>query len=256
MVISFSRKWILSVYLLVILVDLLFIVVLMIGVQNQPSQRDVSSYFWFSKLDLKNESNLGTWYSSIILFIAACLALFNLQVNTYTRQWKWIYLSGWSLAACLLFLLSADESAVLHESIASIALLERGPANRAEITLGAGDWIPFLLPFMIASVVGLLAFMSFTFYKCNRALLPGLAGVICWIGSIIGEAIEGKFIKLEMSRPLEGLIEESLEIVGTTLLMIAFAEHFQWRQRQIESKKVIDSPDTEDSQKEQTLLSG
>lgn len=58
-----------------------------------------------------------------------------------------------------------------------------------------------------------------------------LLGVFCWLGSLLAESIEGKFIHLEMTTALEGLLEESLEVIGTTLLLIAFAEHYQWRQK-------------------------
>jgi hypothetical protein len=231
MVVEFSRKTIYILYLVVIFIDLFFIAILFYDVQNQPNQLTVIPQFLLGKVDLKNESNLSTWYSSIILFIAGCLAFLNLQVNAYPNKLKWVYLSGWSLIGCLLIILSADESAIIHESIASIAYLEKSPVMRNEITLGAGDWIPFLMPFIIGSVVVLLSFIIFSFFKCKKFMLVGLMGVFCWIGSIVGEAIEGKFINIAMSRALEGLIEESLEITGTTLLLIAFAEHYQWRQK-------------------------
>jgi hypothetical protein len=236
MVVELSRKTIYILYFFVIFLDLFFIVVLLYDVQNQPNQLSVIPQFLFAKVDLKNESNLATWYSSIILFIAGCLAFLNLRVNGYANKLKWLYICGWSLIGCLLFILSADESAIIHESIASIAYLEKSPATRNEIALGAGDWIPFLMPFIIASVVVLLSFIIFSFFKCKIIMLLGLMGVFCWIGSIVGEGIEGKFINIAMSRPLEGLLEESLEVIGTTLLLIAFAEHYQWRQKSIIQK--------------------
>jgi hypothetical protein len=250
MVITLSRRSINFLYLSILFIDLFFIAILLYDVQHQPPQMEAIAYFWFSKLDLKNESNLATWYSSLILFATGCLALLNLCVNTYTSRLKWLYRIGWSLIGGLLILLSADESAVIHESIASMAYLEKSNAARQEITLGAGDWIPFLLPFIIATVVGLLLFIIFSFFKCKKLMLLGLAGVFCWIGSIVGEAIEGKFINLAMSRPLEGLLEESLEVIGTTLLLIAFAEHYQWRQKVVASETKITLPESINSKAE------
>lgn len=233
MIITISRKGMFIFYLVVLLIDLFFIAVLLYDVQNPQPQLATIPQFWFSKVDLKKEGNLATWYSSILLFVAGGVALLNLCVNPFTKTLKWIYLTGWSLIGCLLLTLSADESAVIHESIASIAFLERSPATRQEITLGAGDWLPFLLPFIIGSVLGLLSFLAFSFFRCKKFMLLGLAGVLCWVGAIVGEAIEGRYIKIAMSRQMEGLIEESLEIIGTTLLMIAFAEHYRWRQERM-----------------------
>jgi hypothetical protein len=154
-----------------------------------------------------------------------------LSINSYSNKLKWVYFAGWSLIGCLLLGLSADESAIIHESIAAMAYLDVTQTGRVNPHLGAGDWIPLLMPFMIASVILLLSFIIFSFFKCKKFMLLGLLGVFCWIGSIVGEAIEGRFINISMSRPLEGLIEESLEVIGTTLLLIAFAEHYQWRQK-------------------------
>lgn len=231
MVITLRRRSINFFYLLILSIDLFFIAVLLYDAQHQPPQMEATSYFWFSKVDLKNESNLATWYSSLILFITGCLAFLNLNVNTYASRLKWLYRIGWTFIGGLLFMLSADESAVIHESIATMAYLEKSNSTRQDITVGAGDWIPFLLPFIIAAVVGLLSFIVFSFFKCKKVMLLGLAGVFCWIASIAGEAIEGKFINIAMSRAFEGLLEESMEVIGTTLLLIAFAEHYQWRQK-------------------------
>jgi hypothetical protein len=231
MVITLGQRTINLLYLVILLVDLFFIAILFYDLQNPSNQLEAIPRFLISKVDLKNESNLATWYSSTILFIAGCLAFLNLSINSYSNKLKWVYFAGWSLIGCLLLGLSADESAIIHESIAAMAYLDVTQTGRVNPHLGAGDWIPLLMPFMIASVILLLSFIIFSFFKCKKFMLLGLLGVFCWIGSIVGEAIEGRFINISMSRPLEGLIEESLEVIGTTLLLIAFAEHYQWRQK-------------------------
>lgn len=218
-------------YLLFILLDLFFIAVLLLDIRSEPLQFDSTMQFIKAKLDLKQESNLATWYSSIILFITGVFAFLNLRVNPFTAWKKWIYLAGWALIGGLLMILSADESAQIHESIATLAFHASPLETRGQIAIGAGDWLPFLMPFIVISALGLLSFIVFSFFGRKKIMPIALLGVLCWIGAIVAESTEGRAISPVMTLALEGMIEESLEVIGTTLLMIAFSEHYQWRQQ-------------------------
>src|SRR5688572_9502098 len=122
-----SRKTVNYLYLLFILLDLFFIAILIMDWRGQPVLLDATLRFIKAKLDLKNESNLATWYSSMLLFTTGVLAFLNLSVNPFSAIKKWIYIAGWSIIGGLLMILSADESAQIHESIAFLANLSNRP---------------------------------------------------------------------------------------------------------------------------------
>ena len=84
MSIALSRKTVNYLYLIFILLDLFFIAVLLLDARSEPLQLDSTQQFIKSKLDLKQESNLATWYSSILLFITGAFAFFNLRVNPFS----------------------------------------------------------------------------------------------------------------------------------------------------------------------------
>jgi hypothetical protein len=179
---------------------------------------------------MKGEGNLAVWYSSVLLLFAGVVAFLNLGVVSGRKGTKWIPRVGWCSIGCLLLMLSGDEMGQVHESIATLVLLSRPPESRNQVQLGAGDWIPYLLPFIVASSLLLITFILYMTWRRKTLMVIGLLGVVCWIGSIVAESIEGRLIHVEMPVALEGMIEESLEIIGTTLLLVAFSEHFQWRQ--------------------------
>jgi hypothetical protein len=237
MIIELSRKFVNWLYLAIFLVDLLLVFVLSLDARNVPPQFSLTLDFLKSKLDLKEETNLATWYSSTLLFVTGLMAFLNLRWHRSASKTKYIDFTGWGLIGALLLILSADETAQIHESLATLIFLSKSGAARNQIHTGAGDWIPFLLPFIIASAVGLLLFIGYAFFSLKKFMMVALIGVFCWIGAIIGEAIEGKFINIVMTRGVVGLLEESLEIIGTTLLFISFSQFYLRKQQMMTAEK-------------------
>lgn len=82
--IALSRKTVAYLYLTFIVLDLFFIAVLLLDVRSEPLQLDSTMQLFKTKLDLKQESNLATWYSSLLLFLTGAFAFFNLRVNPFT----------------------------------------------------------------------------------------------------------------------------------------------------------------------------
>ena len=249
MKIELRRKEVRFLYGLVIAADLLFLFantpwMSLPIVEGQPAK--LTSLFDFVKyqLDLKIEQNVATWYSSVLLLAAAAAAALNFRRSAASR-FKWIERAGWGGLCVLLIALSADETATIHETLARLFNAMNEGTGRSQYRVGAGDWIPILLPFIGAVSVGMAAFFVYLFHKRTRVLFLSGAGVIFWIAAIYAESIEAGMVHLNMSRVAEGFLEESCEILGTTALLFAFTEFFRL------SETLSDSPHPHNAQVKQ-----
>jgi hypothetical protein len=126
------------------------------------------------QLDLTTECVVATWYSSILLFAAGAVALLNSQSGQLSGWLKRLSRAGWVLMGLVLIGLSADEVGQIHESLAHLSnSMGEGVARRE----GAGDWVPILLPFIIAVAVFMALFFSLVVRKSMAVVLalgPGL----------------------------------------------------------------------------------
>jgi hypothetical protein len=171
------------------------------------------------QLDLTTECVLATWYSSILLFGAGAVALLNSHSAQFAGWMKWLSRTGWVLMGCVLMGLSADEVGQVHESLAHLsnAIGEAGPRRE-----GAGDWVPILLPFIIAVALFMVLFFSLVVRRSIVSMVLALSGLAFWSTSIVFEAIEAGFWQLNLTPQMRGFIEESCEVIGTTCLLIGF----------------------------------
>jgi hypothetical protein len=226
-----SRKEINSIYAVIIVADLFF-VIMTSPVLSSPvldgERIHLNSLADFIKyqLDLKYEKNVATWYSSCLLFLTGIGALLNSKISSSAPGSKRINQGCWLLVGLVLIGLSIDETATLHETLVPLLNFLNKDTPSLKVRVGAGDWIPLLLPLIVITAVGMGSFFWLTFRLQRRVLAFGIEGVLCWVGVILTEAIEGKILAINLSRQIEGVIEEGLEIMGTTLMLIAFIEFY------------------------------
>jgi hypothetical protein len=64
--------------------------------------------------------------------------------------------------------------------------------------------------------------MGTVFWKRRPALLLGTAGLLLWVSAVVLESVEAGLVRVRMAAETQGFLEESCEIVGTTLLLGAF----------------------------------
>jgi hypothetical protein len=170
----------------------------------------------YEQLDLAEEVNLATWWSSAILGLAALAAF---AVGACERRGRRL---GWCAAGALLVLLSADEVAQVHESLALMIDVSRGSGD--QLRLGPGDWVPILTPAVVVCSVA-VAILPFVLLEGRRtAQLCVLAGLGLWLASILFEAVEGGQVALALQPDRRELFEEGSELLGTTLLLTAFID--------------------------------
>ena len=228
MKIEFGRREVTIFYLLIIGLDLFFILA------NCPLFPDLLGptqtfapnpliQFVRRQLDLKTECVLATWYSSVLFFMTGVAALANIGSRNLSGWLKWSNRAGWLVLGCVIIGISADEVGQIHESLARLLnSMDMGVGYRE----GAGDWVPVLLPFIIGVSVIMVLFFGFTVMRC-RVMVLGFIGLAFWVCAIVSESIEAGFLRVEMSYDMRGFIEEGCELIGATLLLIAFVQFYR-----------------------------
>lgn len=181
------------------------------------------------QLDMNQEANLASWYSSMLLTLAAVFAAVNYHVRAQVDgRWRF----GWLGIAAITLWLSADEVAQVHETIGAYA---RAHSALLEQTLPAGYfWVLVLGPFAAAAAAFLFLFIRRVLAPIPHCRRLALAGATLWVSAIVLEALAvpvfhtvgigegGQLINAPYS--LEYALEESSELLGTTFLLLSFIE--------------------------------
>jgi hypothetical protein len=194
-----------------------------------------------SFLDLDQERNFPTWYSSAKLLGASMAALWCWRLEPAERRRG---TSGlfWPIAAVLFALLSMDETATAHERFA--ALLMSGAAGMSlRNRLLGGDQLkdafvwPVLLAPLALAIFGFLLYLLWERMRDNRrSLVLGFLGCAAFILAMM---LEGPAVytsppiaawgAAEVARyRLFILVEEGAELAGTTLMLAALLLHGAW----------------------------
>jgi hypothetical protein len=203
-----------------------------------------------SFLSLDEEQNLTTWYSSTKLFGSALAAIWCMRLE------RPVDLVGsrrfiWPAIAVLFVGLSMDETATAHERLA--AWFMSGPGGdslRTRLLGGDASKDAFAWPVLFAPVIaGIVILLMTALYRRmkqdRRSLLLGLAGCVAFITAV---ALEGPAVY--DSPPIEAwgdaevarymlfvLLEESAEVLGTTLMLASLVLHAKF----LSTTRVLDS---------------
>ena len=145
-----------------------------LGVDNTYWVAEASSLF-----NVTFEGNVPTWYTSLLMLIAAFLSLL---IATYTIQKQLRWRIHWVGLMLLFFYLSLDEAAAIHEIFTS-------PTREAFNTSGYlhFSWILVGVPVAIGIALLFLPFVLNLPAKTRNAFL--LAGVIYLLGAVGVETI-------------------------------------------------------------------
>lgn len=206
----FSLKFLLF---LIVLLTLANIIDLIAGSPIWPITRHIY---------LGSESNVATWFSSILLAIGGLSALQCADIARRLGQAPWFY-----LLALLLFGMSCDEMAGLHETI-FVDL-----AKLAEITEFSfarhAPWVWIGGPVIAAVFLGIAWVM-----RAQMALVPGTmlffgAGLaMIFLGGVVLESTINflNFEELRLIWKIEVIVEETLEMIGSLVVVQALVK---WR---------------------------
>lgn len=175
--------------------------------------------FW----NLDREHNLPSWFSGTQLFLLAVAAL---DIADRERRMRLRTAPGpgvWRVIALVFAYLSLDEIAVLHERYFREEV--RGFFGFGSVWVSILPWQIVLGPFLAAFAALLLAVFVTRFTPDPALWRPSVGGLCCWAGAVLTEGLaKPLFIRLGVYRS-EVALEESLELVGATLLLLAIARY-------------------------------
>jgi hypothetical protein len=168
-------------------------------------------------LDLGRENNLPTWYASVQwFFIAVLLGLFALRNLTIARPRSWAL----ALLPLVCLALSLDEVSEIHEWLGKMSdgLLAGGRAGSA--LPQTGIWIFLLgIPFVLLMGSLLVAVRAY-FGRAPDALRKIVLGLAVMLAGAIGvEVLSNLVVPDSLAAALQVLSEESLEMLGATIVL-------------------------------------
>lgn len=154
---------------------------------------------------LSGENSFGSWWSSLLLFLAALHALDGYLHNRGVRQFKAI---GWLMLGLCCLGLSLDEGGSLHERVGILS---------AE--MGYEWWvliIPFALVFMVMVSVAITSFLKEGAYL-RSALVLLVFALFALVA--VQEEFEHKLQWSDSMLGMRALIEEGTEMIAILLMV-------------------------------------
>ncbi len=171
--------------------------------------------------DFNLENNFPTWFSVLILFVAAML-LFIIYSHKKKLQSKDAFY--WLLLSLIFVFLSADESVQIHETIAEILMPKLGS------DLNGFLYWAWVVPYGLFVLIGGLYFLRFVLRlpAMTRKLFI-VAGIIFITGAFLMEFPEGYFYKIyglnHIYNRILYCLEELFEMSAVSLFIYALLDY-------------------------------
>jgi len=177
--------------------------------------------FWpiTQQINLGSDTNFPAWYSSLLLAFAGLLAY---ECSTVAKKYNTQGHISLLLFAALLFAMSADEIARIHETLGEFLSKKSGVIDETESS--NAPWVYIGGPIVIF-VFGLVLFRLRKFLllvpKSLTYLIIGFSCIV--IGGVFLESttIYLNHDDLQWLWDIEIVAEETLEMVGTIMIMFA-----------------------------------
>lgn len=180
------------------------------------------------QLDLRAESRIAVWYSSGLLLLNSVLATMVAFAPTKDRRRlnPLAHRTAWLAVSCAFAALSIDEILEIHEHT---GWWFQNNVMYVEVMFDVYAWVVALLPLiaLFVLVVSVLIRQVLSVHRLSRQLATAALG--CWIGVIVAEAVEAQMMRLHIYRSVQGTVEEGLEIIGSTLFLLAMCEFLRRR---------------------------
>jgi hypothetical protein len=173
------------------------------------------------KFDLNAETNIPTWYNTILL-LAASLLFFIIATAKYTSKDRFRY--HWCGLAALWLYFSVDELAVLHETLIK-------PVRNVT---GLSNWFYFawVVPALIILAFLGVAYLGFFLHLSLRFKILLLASMVLYFGGAVGgEMLSGHFAETiglrNFTFAVYSSLEETLELIGASLLIYTLLRYIE-----------------------------
>ncbi len=173
--------------------------------------------------NLDREHNVPTWFAGVQLVLIGLAALQCFveeraaDVSAMPPRWSWALASGF------FFYLSLDETTVIHEGVLRQELRDLLPPESLWISLL--PWQVVFGPFFFVAALVLLALFASRFARSPSLLRPALGGLCSWAGAVLAEGLAKPLFMAGGTYRSEVAIEEGLELLGATLLLLSFTRY-------------------------------
>lgn len=205
-------------------------ILLFVGITAFYLRFGVASHYEYSDtfmalFDLDSESNVPTWFSSVLLLAnASLLALIAFAAFRVRDRWRWY----WCGLALVFVYLSMDETAMLHER-AVVPLREM-------FHLSGPLYFAWVIPAMVCLVVFACIYLRFALALPPKTFLYFGFAALFYVGGALGmEMVASNYVsQFGSGNFLYGLmviIEESLEVFGQVVFFYALANYMvaRWK---------------------------
>jgi hypothetical protein len=189
--------------------------------------------FLATQFDFQGEGSVfAVWFSSGLLLLLAIASLVNYwndhsARNGNDQKWRWGRY-GWLFLSLGSLYLSIDETIILHEGSiqwmsATFGVAINGSADLAE-NFG---WVFLLGPVFLIAALFLLSFFVYWLSRVPLARNMAIFGTCCWAAVPLLEVTEERLVGIFGHRGVvwEQFAEESIETIGTLLLLVAALEY-------------------------------
>ncbi len=202
--------------------------------------------------NLAREGSIGSWFSStqllltgMVLWLLFARFLHDSDVKTFKRY-------SWALIALFFTLMAIDDAAAIHESIGSAYEDVVMEADEAKDIIGGEllesypsyPWQVILGPMFVFMGFFLLVFLWIEL-SLNSLRLLLVAGLGCYTVAVGLDYVEGLYggyktvivatsLDYNAVRHLSKVIEEFLEMLGTTFFLALFLAHLAMHTEKVE----------------------
>lgn len=177
------------------------------------SDSDLVAYF-----DLSEEQNFPTWWSSVLLL--ACAALLW-AIAAVKRNAAGDYVKHWAALAAIFCYISVDEAVQIHE------FLNLAPGLNDLHGIWYYGWV---VPGAILVAVFAASYFRFLLRLPKKTRNKFAVAGVVYVGGALGiELILGSLTehleKVNFAWEMLDLVEESMEIIGSSLFLYALVEY-------------------------------
>jgi len=173
--------------------------------------------------DLDRETNVPTWWSAMLLLASGVVASCQASTEHRAGDRRWL---DWLTLGALFIALATDEAAGLHELL----------VKPLRALLGAGGWLhyPLIVPGTVIGIALAVRFRGFlrtlgpTRWRLTRAAAVFALGAFGF--ETVGGWYAPETIGPNATYIALSTIEETLEMLGSTLALLALLRHVRgWR---------------------------
>ena len=184
------------------------------------------------QLNLQSEGVAAVWYMSVLCLLIALGALANFRddgIPSAGRTARWQFLRfGWLLLAAGALFVSVDETAQFHDGLGVLAGAFLG-VSVPYLTDSSSQyaWVVLVGPPLLIVALFLLAFFNLWLAPTRRARILASVGIGLWALPPLFEFVESRLRSDFGVRglPASWFLEESAELLGATILLVAVSEY-------------------------------